>query len=143
MMIPMAWSMADREDSAIVRRPAAAGSTAGWTATASIRRPGASPGWNRTGWPRSGRGRGPANRRILYNRASADSDGKPWSERKALIWWDADKALWTGHDIPDFRAAKSPHYRPPTGATGAEALAGIDPSSCRLTASRGCSSRLG
>ncbi len=31
----------------------------------------------------------PANRRILYNRASADLQGKPWSERKKLIWWDA------------------------------------------------------
>src|SRR4029453_5677906 len=30
----------------------------------------------------------PANRRILYNRASADLNGKPWSERKKLIWWD-------------------------------------------------------
>jgi formate dehydrogenase major subunit len=69
----------------------------------------------------------PANRRILYNRASADPDGKPWSERKALVWWDEDKALWTGHDIPDFTASKSPHYRPPAGARGAEALSGIDP----------------
>ncbi|MBV8994107.1 MAG: molybdopterin-dependent oxidoreductase, partial [Pseudonocardiales bacterium] len=69
----------------------------------------------------------PANRRILYNRASADPDGKPWSERKALVWWDADKAKWTGHDIPDFSATKSPHYRPSTGATGAEALSGVDP----------------
>ena len=31
----------------------------------------------------------PANSRILYNRASADPSGKPWSERKKLIWWDA------------------------------------------------------
>ena len=69
----------------------------------------------------------PANRRILYNRASADPDGKPWSERKALVWWDEDQAKWTGHDTPDFSAAKSPHYRPPTGATGAEALSGVDP----------------
>jgi formate dehydrogenase major subunit len=69
----------------------------------------------------------PANRRILYNRASADPDGKPWSERKALVWWDEAKAKWSGHDIPDFSAAKSPHYRPPTGATGAEALSGVDP----------------
>ena len=30
----------------------------------------------------------PANRRILYNRASADPDGKPWSERKKYVWWD-------------------------------------------------------
>jgi formate dehydrogenase major subunit len=69
----------------------------------------------------------PANRRILYNRASADPDGKPWSEGKALVWWDEEKALWTGHDIADFDASKSPHYRPPIGALGAEALAGNDP----------------
>ncbi|WP_310961724.1 formate dehydrogenase [Nocardioides terrisoli] len=69
----------------------------------------------------------PANRHILYNRASADPDGKPWSEKKALVWWDEEKALWQGHDIPDFSAAKGPHYRPPAGATRAEALSGIDP----------------
>ncbi len=48
----------------------------------------------------------PANRRILYNRASADPSGKPWSERKKLIWWDASanggKGEWTGYDVPDF-----------------------------------------
>jgi formate dehydrogenase major subunit len=69
----------------------------------------------------------PANRHILYNRASADLDGKPWSDNKALVWWDEDKALWVGHDIADFSAAKGPHYRPPAGATKAEALSGIDP----------------
>jgi formate dehydrogenase major subunit len=69
----------------------------------------------------------PANRRILYNRASADPGGKPWSERKALVWWDADKALWTGYDVADFTAGKSPHYRPPDDATGPDALAGTDP----------------
>jgi formate dehydrogenase major subunit len=69
----------------------------------------------------------PANRRILYNRASADPDGKPWSERKAYVWWDDEKAAWTGHDVPDFTADKSPWYRPPNDATGAEALAGDDP----------------
>ena len=69
----------------------------------------------------------PANRRILYNRASADPAGQPWSERKALVWWDEEKAMWTGHDIPDYSAAKSPFYRPPDDATGAEALSGIDP----------------
>ncbi len=30
----------------------------------------------------------PHNRRILYNRASADPEGRPWSERKKLVWWD-------------------------------------------------------
>jgi formate dehydrogenase major subunit len=69
----------------------------------------------------------PANRRILYNRASADPDGKPWSERKALIWWDEESASWTGHDIPDFDKHKSPWHRPPSGAEGAEALSGVDP----------------
>ncbi len=68
----------------------------------------------------------PANRRILYNRASADPDGQPWSERKALVWWDPDQAKWTGHDIADFTADKSPHYRPPDDATGPEALSGAD-----------------
>jgi formate dehydrogenase major subunit len=69
----------------------------------------------------------PANRRLLYNRASADPEGRPWSERKAYVWWDEENALWTGHDIADFAADKSPHYRPPAGARGAEALSGIDP----------------
>ena len=69
----------------------------------------------------------PANRRIIYNRASADPDGKPWSERKAYIWWDDDQARWIGHDIPDFDVHKSPWYRPPVGATAAEALSGVDP----------------
>ena len=30
----------------------------------------------------------PANRRMLYNRASADPAGRPWSERKKYVWWD-------------------------------------------------------
>src|SRR4051812_5554194 len=36
----------------------------------------------------------PANRRILYNRASADPDGKPWSERKKYVWWDESAGKW-------------------------------------------------
>ena len=44
----------------------------------------------------------PNDCRILYNRASARPDGKPWSERKKLVWWDEEKREWTGLDTPDF-----------------------------------------
>src|SRR6266568_2561296 len=37
----------------------------------------------------------PANRRILYNRASADPQGRPWSERKKYVWWDEEQKKWT------------------------------------------------
>jgi formate dehydrogenase major subunit len=69
----------------------------------------------------------PMNRRVLYNRASADPQGRPWSERKKLVWWDPDKGEWTGHDVPDFEKTKPPNYRPPEGAVGVEALRGDDP----------------
>jgi formate dehydrogenase major subunit len=69
----------------------------------------------------------PLNRRILYNRASADPDGKPWSEKKAYVWWDEEAGEWTGHDVPDFEKKKPPSYRPPEGTEGIEALAGDDP----------------
>ena len=69
----------------------------------------------------------PQNRRILYNRASADAEGKPWSERKRYLWWDAEKGLWTGADVPDFPADRAPSYRPPPGATGLATIAGNDP----------------
>jgi formate dehydrogenase major subunit len=69
----------------------------------------------------------PANRRTLYNRASADPDGQPWSERKALVWWDAEAGKWTGHDVPDFVPDRAPHAVPPEGAQGPDALGGSDP----------------
>jgi formate dehydrogenase major subunit len=69
----------------------------------------------------------PDNRRELYNRASADPDGKPWSERKKLIWWDEDEGSWVGDDTPDFEKTKPPSYRPDDDATGVEAISGIDP----------------
>jgi formate dehydrogenase major subunit len=58
----------------------------------------------------------PANRRILYNRAAADLKGKPWSEKKKLIWWDPaapgnepdKKGKWVGLDVPDFNAFLAP-----------------------------------
>lgn len=69
----------------------------------------------------------PANRRILYNRASADPEGRPWSERKRYVWWDADEGHWTGADVPDFEPTKPPDYEPPEGAVAQDALAGTDP----------------
>jgi formate dehydrogenase major subunit len=69
----------------------------------------------------------PANRRILYNRASADPEGKPWSERKKYIWWDAEQKKWVGDDIPDFPVDKAPDYQPASDATGMDAIAGTDP----------------
>ena len=69
----------------------------------------------------------PANRRILYNRASADPEGKPWSDRKKLIWWDQQNRKWMGNDVPDFIADRSPEYRSLEDATGIATISGDDP----------------
>jgi formate dehydrogenase major subunit len=69
----------------------------------------------------------PGNRRVLYNRASADPQGKPWSERKRLIWWDEAAQEWTGLDVPDFERRKPPGYRPDADARGMAAIAGDAP----------------
>src|SRR4029078_9081124 len=80
---------------------------------AARRKPGAEQSWEA---PEGGWGWAP-NRRILYNRASADPDGKPWSERKALVWWDADEGKWTGHDVADVIADRAPPHRPDAAGT--------------------------
>ena len=69
----------------------------------------------------------PNDIRILYNRCSARPDGKPWSERKKLVWWDEEKKEWTGLDVPDFDKKKPPDYQPAPGAKGMEAIAGDKP----------------
>ncbi len=69
----------------------------------------------------------PANRRILYNRASADPEGNPWSERKRYVWWDEASQKWTGEDVPDFPATTAPSFRPAPGTGGPEGIAGDDP----------------
>lgn len=69
----------------------------------------------------------PDNRRILYNRASADPNGVPWSDRKAYVWWDAQEGMWTGHDTPDFTRDMPPDHRPEEGASAEMALTGADP----------------
>jgi formate dehydrogenase major subunit len=69
----------------------------------------------------------PANRRIIYNRASADPDGNPWSERTRYVWWDGGEGKWTGVDVPDFQEDKEPGYVPPDGAKAEDAIAGDHP----------------
>jgi formate dehydrogenase major subunit len=58
---------------------------------------GLTPGWG-FAWP--------ANRRILYNRASCDPSGKPWDEKRKVIAWNGSK--WAGSDVPDMRLDASP-----------------------------------
>jgi formate dehydrogenase major subunit len=48
----------------------------------------------------------PVNRRILYNRASADMAGQPWDPSRKLLWWDGAK--WTGYDVPDIVPTAKP-----------------------------------
>jgi formate dehydrogenase major subunit len=67
----------------------------------------------------------PSDRRIIYNRASARPDGRPWSERKKLVWWDSEK--WTGIDVPGFVKGKAPDYEPEVGAEGLDAIPGDAP----------------
>ena len=69
----------------------------------------------------------PANRRILYNRASADPDGNPWSERKKYVWWSEEDRAWNGVDIPDFPTNKPPDTQARPGAGGVDAHSGSDP----------------
>ena len=90
---------------------------------AADRKPGSEQSWVAPGWAWAW----PANRRILYNRASADPEGRPWSERKKYVWWDAEQRKWTGEDVPDFEPTKPPDYRPPPDARAQDALAGTDP----------------
>lgn len=87
------------------------------------RRPGSEQSWVAPEWAWAW----PDNRRLLYNRASADPEGKPWSERKKYVWWDEAKGEWTGYDTPDFLKDRPPSYRPPEGAKGLDAISGTDP----------------
>ena len=86
--------------------------------------PGAQQNWIAHEWGWSW----PKNVRILYNRASADPEGKPWSERKRYVWWDADEGKWTSlGDSPDFPATKAPDYEPGRRAKAMDAIPGDAP----------------
>jgi formate dehydrogenase major subunit len=90
---------------------------------AARRKPGSEQTWIAPEWGWAW----PANRRILYNRCSADPQGRPWSERKRLLEWDSARGEWVGPDVPDFVPDKPPDYVPPEGARAEQALRGDDP----------------
>jgi len=48
----------------------------------------------------------PANRRILYNRASCDTAGRPWNPKRRQVWWNG--SAWVGSDVPDFKVDSDP-----------------------------------
>jgi formate dehydrogenase major subunit len=50
----------------------------------------------------------PANRRVLYNRASCDLDGKPWDASRRQVWWNDAVQKWVGNDVPDFKTDSKP-----------------------------------
>lgn len=43
----------------------------------------------------------PLNRRIVYNRGSADLEGNPWNPEAPVVWWDETQEKWIGNDVPD------------------------------------------
>ncbi len=50
----------------------------------------------------------PANRRVLYNRASCDINGKPWDPTRKQVWFNESTGKWAGNDVPDFKADSNP-----------------------------------
>ena len=50
----------------------------------------------------------PANRRVMYNRASCDPSGKPWDPERRQVWWNEAAGRWVGNDVPDFKADSKP-----------------------------------
>ena len=50
----------------------------------------------------------PANRRVLYNRASCDPEGKPWDASRRQVWWNETAQRWVGNAVPDFKVDSHP-----------------------------------
>ncbi|HEX5386590.1 MAG TPA: molybdopterin-dependent oxidoreductase [Gemmatimonadales bacterium] len=76
------------------------------------------PGWG-FAWP--------SNVRLLYNRCSADPEGRPWSPEKKYVWWDERERRWTGADVPDFPRRKPPEYVGDRAKGGLAAISGDSP----------------
>jgi formate dehydrogenase major subunit len=50
----------------------------------------------------------PANRRVMYNRASCDLNGQPWDNERRQVWWSEAQQKWLGNDVPDFKVDSKP-----------------------------------
>ena len=50
----------------------------------------------------------PANRRVMYNRASCDPAGLPWDMERRQVWWNEAQQKWVGNDVPDFKVDSKP-----------------------------------
>jgi formate dehydrogenase major subunit len=50
----------------------------------------------------------PMNRRVMYNRASCNLEGKPWDPTRKQVWWNEAQQKWVGHDVPDFKPDSKP-----------------------------------
>ncbi|HWQ35509.1 MAG TPA: formate dehydrogenase-N subunit alpha [Blastocatellia bacterium] len=50
----------------------------------------------------------PANRRVMYNRASCDPSGRPWDAERKQVWWNETTQKWVGNDVPDFKVDSKP-----------------------------------
>ncbi|MBZ5647683.1 MAG: formate dehydrogenase-N subunit alpha [Acidobacteriia bacterium] len=50
----------------------------------------------------------PMNRRVMYNRASCNLEGKPWDPTRKQVWWNAAAGKWVGNDVPDFKPDSDP-----------------------------------
>src|SRR5262245_3921768 len=91
--------------------------------------------WVSLGWGFSW----PANRRILYNRASADPQGRPWPKEMRLarqsgrpgargyVYWDPAASRWAGVDVPDFPATKRPDAKADPNGVGLQTQDGASP----------------
>jgi len=50
----------------------------------------------------------PMNRRVMYNRASCNLEGKPWDPSRKQVAWNEATQKWGGVDVPDFKPDSNP-----------------------------------